>query len=379
MYLFNTRRKHVAGGTITKRSIATAVVTGISNSYAYTGEAIAPTPTVRLGDTLLAANEDYTVAYSDNTAIGMATVTITGKGNYYGTAVKTFYITAASAGWADFEFTDLGDAVASAALKDTGAVYESNKNLDAYHIQVLPDGRIHFGAQLQGHAYIWGFEAEHPFDIAHFKSTYDSRSSVVMSFGSSILCNDGRSGYYSFLNGNVGIKPFTLSTAYNLSTRSEGSALNIGASGYAMHMALSADGTKFFAKPYGSLADNYFLWQYDLSTPFDVSTADRENPTIVNLNTLTGESLTWRDFFFSPDGRHMVATTGNGLGLVHKFALSTPWDITTLSRTSYKQVFSANAVLNAVAVNNDGTKMILFNRSTAGATEYKFHEYNLTT
>lgn len=381
MYLFNTRRKHVAGGTITKRSIATAVVTGISNSYAYTGEAVAPTPTVRLGDTLLAANEDYTVAYSDNTAVGMATVTITGKGNYYGTAVKTFYITAAvvPASWADFEFTNLGDAVASVGLRDSGAVYESSKNLDAYHIQVLPDGRIHFGAQLQGHAYIWGFEEGHPFDIGHFKSTYDSRSPVVSSFGSSILYNEGRSGYYSFLGGTVGIKPFTLSTAYDLSTRSSGSALNIGASGYAMHMAFSADGKKFFAKPYGSLADNYFLWQYDLSTPFDVSTADRENPTIVNLNTLTGETYTWRDFFFSPDGRHMVATSGNGLGLVHKFSLSTPWDITTLSRTSHKQIFSAGAVLNAVAVNDAGTKMIVYNKDSAGAAGYKFYEYDLTS
>jgi hypothetical protein len=37
-------------------------------------------------------NTDYTVAYTDNTEIGRATVTITGQGNYKDSASKTFFI-----------------------------------------------------------------------------------------------------------------------------------------------------------------------------------------------------------------------------------------------------------------------------------------------
>ena len=60
----------------------------------YTGSAIEPTVTVKDGETTLVLNTDYTVAYSDNTAAGTATVTITAVegSNYSGTATKTFTI-----------------------------------------------------------------------------------------------------------------------------------------------------------------------------------------------------------------------------------------------------------------------------------------------
>lgn len=60
----------------------------------YTGEAITPTVTVKDGETTLVLNTDYTVAYSNNTNAGEATVTITAVegSNYSGTASKTFNI-----------------------------------------------------------------------------------------------------------------------------------------------------------------------------------------------------------------------------------------------------------------------------------------------
>ena len=42
---------------------------------------------------------DYTVSYKNNTNVGTATVTITGKGNYTGTVKKTFKITKANVKW----------------------------------------------------------------------------------------------------------------------------------------------------------------------------------------------------------------------------------------------------------------------------------------
>ena len=60
----------------------------------YTGEAIEPTVTVKDGETTLTLGTDYTVAYSDNTAAGTATVTITAVAgsDYSGTATATFTI-----------------------------------------------------------------------------------------------------------------------------------------------------------------------------------------------------------------------------------------------------------------------------------------------
>ena len=69
----------------------TPTISGIENQT-YTSSAIKPEVTVKDGSTLLTADTDYTVSYSDNTAIGEATVTITGKGIYLGTATKKFTI-----------------------------------------------------------------------------------------------------------------------------------------------------------------------------------------------------------------------------------------------------------------------------------------------
>ena len=58
----------------------------------YTGSALQPAVTVKVGDETLTEDTDYTVTYSDNTNAGTGTVTITGKGFYGGTVSETFSI-----------------------------------------------------------------------------------------------------------------------------------------------------------------------------------------------------------------------------------------------------------------------------------------------
>lgn len=54
--------------------------------------AVEPGIIVKDKDTVLTPGKDYTLAYSDNTKIGTATVTVTGQGNYDGTPSRTFEI-----------------------------------------------------------------------------------------------------------------------------------------------------------------------------------------------------------------------------------------------------------------------------------------------
>ena len=61
------------------------------DNMTYTGRALIPEIEVYNGETLLAA-ADYSVEYKDNINVGTATVTVTMKGNYSGTASKTFEI-----------------------------------------------------------------------------------------------------------------------------------------------------------------------------------------------------------------------------------------------------------------------------------------------
>lgn len=58
----------------------------------FTGEAIRPNPTIMYHGQALKTDIDYTRSYNDNKAIGTATLTITGNGNYKGSKEITFHI-----------------------------------------------------------------------------------------------------------------------------------------------------------------------------------------------------------------------------------------------------------------------------------------------
>jgi hypothetical protein len=73
------------------KSIKGATVSGLK-TVAYTGKAIAPAVTVKLDGKTLKKGTDYDVKYANNTKVGTATVTITGKGDYSGTITKKFLI-----------------------------------------------------------------------------------------------------------------------------------------------------------------------------------------------------------------------------------------------------------------------------------------------
>lgn len=79
--------------TVTKAasSVDNIVISAIPDQT-YTGKEITPAVTVKDGTKTLKKDVDYTVAYSNNIKVGTATVTITGKGEYTGTATKTFQI-----------------------------------------------------------------------------------------------------------------------------------------------------------------------------------------------------------------------------------------------------------------------------------------------
>ena len=77
--------------TITAANINNTTITGLKNKY-YTGKAVKQNFTVKLGNVTLVNGTDYTVSYKNNTAIGKATITLKGKGNYTGTVSKTFKI-----------------------------------------------------------------------------------------------------------------------------------------------------------------------------------------------------------------------------------------------------------------------------------------------
>lgn len=75
-----------------------AVLSPAIPEQSYTGSALTPEPVLTYGTApviTLTKGTDYTLAYENNTEVGEATVTVTGKGNYTGTRTLKFKIAAA--------------------------------------------------------------------------------------------------------------------------------------------------------------------------------------------------------------------------------------------------------------------------------------------
>jgi len=79
---------------ITPAQISSADVSDIA-TQPYTSKAIQPEPSLTFGGKALRLGEDYELSYKNNTKVGMATVVVTGKGNFEGTKKVTFRITPA--------------------------------------------------------------------------------------------------------------------------------------------------------------------------------------------------------------------------------------------------------------------------------------------
>ena len=94
----------------------------------YTGFAITPAVTVKDGSKNLSQGTDYTVSYSNNTNVGTATVTVTGKGNYTGTKTADFKITARNA--SNFTISSIADQTfTGSAITPAVTVKDGSKNL----------------------------------------------------------------------------------------------------------------------------------------------------------------------------------------------------------------------------------------------------------
>ena len=77
--------------------IAQAEITLSEKSYIYTGKPQKPKVTVTMHGTTLTENKDYTVRYENNTAVGTATVTVTGAGLFCGQTAIPYTIQSSAA------------------------------------------------------------------------------------------------------------------------------------------------------------------------------------------------------------------------------------------------------------------------------------------
>ena len=112
---------------IRQAGIARADVAVEGKSFTYTGSPITPAVSVTLKNgTQLIEGTDYTLAYTNHTNAGKATVTVTGIGNYTGTSTRTFVISKAKApaiSWPTASAITYGEKVSDSSLNGGSTQY----------------------------------------------------------------------------------------------------------------------------------------------------------------------------------------------------------------------------------------------------------------
>ena len=161
------------------------------------------------------------------------------------------------------------------------------------------------------------------------------------------------------------------------------SATAIDGGGQPIGIELNPDGTKVFFARFASGAS---LYQYTLTTPFDISTIDTSTEVTLNLNAGSDDldSTDVEGFTFNGDGTKVYAIDYKGNMNVH--TLSTPYDFSDFTQdaddghdwNTYLTPGDGNIRPHDIRFNSDGTKMYL-HEATHTHDPVAIVEYHLAT
>ena len=135
-------------------------------------------------------------------------------------------------------------------------------------------------------------------------------------------------------------------------------------------LVFSTDGTKAYLLG----TTNNTVYQYTLSTPWDISTATYASKSFA-FSAIAGDTNI-QGIFITPDGSNLYAI-GSTSDRVYYFRLTTPWDIsTTINQISYNAVTQVTAgTATGVKFGDSGTKMYILSSTTTDVV----YQYTLST
>ena len=142
-------------------------------------------------------------------------------------------------------------------------------------------------------------------------------------------------------------------------------------------LAFNSDGSKMYILGY----TNGTVFQYTLSTPWNVSTATYDN---VSKSVSSQESAP-RGVAFNSDGTKMYIV-GYTNGTVFQYTLSTPWNVSTATYDSIsKDISSQDSAPRDITFNSDGSKMYIvgntndtvYQYTVGGTTEYDYVQIDI--
>ncbi len=234
----------------------------------------------------------------------------------------------------------------------------STELIDEQGLHFSTDGTKMFIGGAPSASAIYQYTLATPWDIT--SASYDSVSLDVSSQDTNlrgfVFSTDGTK---LFLVGSStdAIYQYNLGTAWNISTASySSSSLSVSSQDTSPSgITASSDGTKLYVC--GSATSTEGVYQYTLSTPWDLSTASYSSKSI----SVTSQDTEPSDVVFSADGKLMFVS-GETSEAILQYSLSTAWDVSTasydsVSMSTLPSVLGADP--KAVRFSADGTKMYI--------------------
>jgi hypothetical protein len=180
-------------------------------------------------------------------------------------------------------------------------------------------------------------------------------------------------GIYMYVSGGQSgsykIVTYFLSTAWNLLSATKIYELSTNSPG---GVRLKSDGTKIYIL---DLSTPDIIKQYDLSTPWDLSTRSGSITGQLDVNTITGDN-NLLGFSFFENGSKLFAL-GSDVQSIFEFDLSTPWDISTATyKLSY---FVGDKISQPCDVYVDSKRQKAFIAGNSPTNLNRIHQYEITS
>lgn len=178
-------------------------------------------------------------------------------------------------------------------------------------------------------------------------------------------------GLQMFIVGSASdsVHSYTLSTAWDVTTATFVSSFSVSAQDTSpQDLFFKPDGTVMYI---AGDAPTDTTYQYQLSTPWDITTATFTAGQSLTVTTQDGAQT---GITFTPNGLELYVS-GNATDRIHKYTLSTAWDITTATYSNVSLYIGAEeSAPHSVQFNAAGTKLYI----VGTAVDY-IHEYTLST
>ena len=296
----------------------------------------------------------FTTSNEDATVVSMTFESDGSKMYLLGAATDTVYqYSTVAPAWTNPD-------IANASYDSVSYLVTQDSNL--HGLAFKPDGtKLFIVANTNDKVYEYGLSTA--WDLSTVTFTTDFSTATQETAPCAVFFKPDGTKMYVFGQTQEDVFQYALSTAWDLSTASyESKSVAIAQASNGTGLYFKSDGTSLYA----CCKSTDRVYQYDMTTAWDVSTASYTSKSLI----VSSQEANPEEIFFNPDGDRMYLV-GTSSDRVHQYSLSTAWDLSTASYDSISFLHSSQAgSVRGITFKEDGSKMYLIDLTNDTIFQY---------